>query len=92
LTLRNVSAEAISIDRVETSCSCVSVSPLPARVEAGSERALTVAFDPAEEPDFRGGLSVDVTGHGPAGDVVFRTRVDLDIERTPSPAGEGAGL
>lgn len=89
LTLKNESAEAISIDRVETSCPCLSVLPLPARVEAGSERSLTVAFDPTAEPDFRGGLAVELTGRGSAGTILFGTRVDLDVTSDhPPPGGE----
>lgn len=79
LTLKNASVETIRIERVETSCPCIRVSLLPAQVEGGSEQPLTVTFDPTEEPEFRGGLRVEVIGREAGGATLFRTAVVLEV-------------
>lgn len=40
---------------------------------------MTVEFDPSEEPEFHGRLSVDLAGHDAGGSVVFRTSVHLRV-------------
>jgi len=45
----------------------------------GRSADMTIRFDPAEEPDFRGRLTIGVTGLGPTGAIVFQTHVDLEV-------------
>jgi hypothetical protein len=75
------------IERIETSCPCLATTPGSIRISPGESKVLAIEFDPSAEPDFRGGLSVDVTGH--AGErVAFHTLVNVDV-RTQSPKGVG---
>jgi hypothetical protein len=55
-------------------------------VGPGESAEVRVAFDPSREPDFRGGLSIDVVGYGSMGAIAFRTRVDLDVRAEPQGA------
>jgi hypothetical protein len=56
------------------------------KVKWGLDRSLRrlplveVVFDPTGEPDFHGGLSVDVVGRGAENVVYFRTRVELEVQ------------
>jgi hypothetical protein len=49
------------------------------------ESTLTVAFDPTEEPDFRGGLAIELTGLDDKNFILFKGRVDLNV-RNASPS------
>jgi len=60
------------------------VTPVFLRIDAHTSATLKVAFDPADEPDFRGGLSVDLTGREPDGATAFRTQVNLEVKAAPS--------
>ncbi len=40
---------------------------------------MTVSFDPAHDPDFRGSLSVAITGIGDNDRTLFRFRVMLEV-------------
>jgi hypothetical protein len=77
--LRNQGAGPITVERVESSCPCVRVAALPLTVGAGEAAPMTVEFDPSEEPEFHGRLSVDLVGREPGGSVVFRTSVTLRV-------------
>jgi hypothetical protein len=77
ITLRNPGPQPVSVERIETGCSCLRVGPAPIRLGPGESAALTVAFDPSHDPDFRGMLSIDVDGHDATGSLVFRTCVNL---------------
>ena len=90
LALRNDSTEAVTVEAVESSCPCVRVSPLPARIDAGADRTLTVVFDPVAEPDFRGGLAVGLTGRTRDGAVVFSARIDIDVRDPAQPRSKGS--
>jgi hypothetical protein len=83
LTLANPGSQALTIERVETSCSCLTIAPRSIRIAPGESKTLSLEFDPSEEPDFRGGLSIDVTGFA-AGGVAFHTRAKLEV-RTEAP-------
>lgn len=78
LSLRNATPRRIKIDRIETGCPCVVVSPVPATVEPSGSVLLLIAFDPTHEPDFLGKLSVNVTGYSDS-ESVFRTHVILEV-------------
>ena len=87
-TVRNPESNLMVVDEVKSSCPCVSVSNLPARIDPGGSARFVVSFDPAEEPDFRGGLSVELIGMGPDRAVLFRTQVKLRISGTPDTVPE----
>jgi hypothetical protein len=80
IPLNNPGRDTITVEHVDTSCRCLEIGPVPAAVRARQTQQLTVRFNPSEEPNFRGKLSIEVTGRAPDGAVVFRTRVQLEIE------------
>ncbi len=88
LRLRNRFASPAELDRVETSCPCVAVSPAMVRIGPGEVAEVDVTFDPAEEPGFRGTLVVDLTGHDRMGSILFRSSARLAVI-DPSPSRSG---
>jgi hypothetical protein len=65
----------VRLERIETSCPCVKVGPVPVQIDPGSTTALTVTFDASGEPDFRGKLSVNIVGYTEDGSVGFMTHL-----------------
>lgn len=82
VTIHNPTSHKIDVERVETSCSYVSVFQLPIAIQPCDTAELTVVFDPKDEPEFVGQLSIGLTGIGNADLPVFRERVDVDV-RSP---------
>lgn len=62
------------------------------RIGAGATGALTVRFDPSEEPDFRGGLAVDLVGQGADGIALFRAQAHLRVNLSTDPVSGGPSL
>ncbi len=79
VVLRNPGRGPIVIGRIETSCPCVRVAPGMFPVGPGEAKSLAVRFDPSDEPDFRGELSVIVTGYDGEARVAFANRVNLEV-------------
>jgi len=79
LRLRNPSSKTVVLDRVDSNCPCVRVFPARAEIRPNGSLDLRITFDPAEEPDFRGGLFVDQVGRGPSGEALFRATVRLTV-------------
>lgn len=88
---RNTRNAPFVLERVETSCPCIRVAPLPVKLEANETRNWTVTFDPLVDPTFEGRLSVEIIGYLAGGQIAFRTNVNLNVrpvlngpyERTP---------
>lgn len=78
-TLRNPRTESVRLDRVETSCPCVSVESLPTTIAANGASEIEVVFNPSEEPDFRGALSVELIGKDDGAKSLFETRANLEV-------------
>jgi hypothetical protein len=93
LGLRNPGDEAVEVASVETSCPCIRASPPALSIAPRGAGSLTLAFDPSDEPGFRGMLSVEVTGWTADRRVAFRTRAELEVAPGSPPAagtpGEG---
>jgi hypothetical protein len=83
LTLRNSGSDPVIVARVETSCPCLTVAEQSTEIGPGQAADLTMEFDPADDPDFRGGLSIDVIGRDPLGGIVFRTRAQIEVRAQP---------
>jgi hypothetical protein len=79
LTLRNPNDAPIAVKVIETSCPCVLVTPPVLDVNARNSADVTLTFDPSNEPDFRGGLSIDVVGKASGGAELFRTKLNLEV-------------
>jgi len=80
LSLRNTRDDALTLERVETSCACVRVSPIPVEVGPRQTKVLSVGFNSSSDPDFEGKLSVHLTGYLSGGEIAFRTEVRLRSE------------
>ncbi len=78
LNVTNLGRDSVVVDRIETGCPCLTVTPSSIRLMPGETGALAVDFDPAAEPDFRGGLVIDITGYS-GGKAVFRTQTRLRV-------------
>lgn len=78
-TIRNLSSLTVVIDRIETTCPCIQAVPASCSLGADECRPLTVNFDPAHDPDFRGSLSVAITGIGDNERTLFHFRVMLEV-------------
>ena len=87
LRLRNCQDDPVTLARVETSCPCIAVDPLPILIAPRETQAVTVSFDPSSETNFQGGLRIDVVGYDKSGLVVLKTRVGLEV-RTKVEFGE----
>jgi hypothetical protein len=79
LVLANSGTEPVTVARVATSCPCLSVQQVPIRIGPTETRTLVLYFDPSDEPDFRGGLSIEVVGHDENDSTVFTTRVIVEV-------------
>lgn len=86
LTLLNPHGEALTVDRVETSCPCVLVSPLPLGVDAGQSATLSVVFDASHDPAFRGALAIELVGRASEGSALFRSHISLTVAAAPKVA------
>jgi Protein of unknown function (DUF1573) len=75
--------EALTLERIETSCPCVGRVGAPLRIGAGETHSMTVRFDPSSEIDFQGELGAHLTGYSTDGTVAFRTVVNLKVIREP---------
>ena len=79
IEINNPLVHDVEIASVRVGCECVSVTldvtTIPAKQ---SVRALVVA-DLSHLPDFRGGLGVPVTIHGPMGEEYHQFRVNLRV-------------
>jgi len=79
LSVRNTQDEAVTIERAETSCHCVNVGRVPVRLEPHETANLPVTFDPSEDPDFAGRLSVEVICYLTDGSISFQTKVNVEV-------------
>ena len=79
IEVRNPGPSPFAIGHIETSCPCVRFAPGMFQVGPGEVKRLAVRFDPSDEPDFRGGLSVVVRGYDDVGQTAFETRVNLEV-------------
>ncbi len=87
LAIRNAGPDPVVIARSRTSCPCITLQPIPLRLGPGESAALTVRFDPDEEPEFRGGLSVAYSFHDAVDVVLCRGAVDLIVRKDSRKSG-----
>ena len=67
------------VSSVQSSCPCVNISQASARILPHESVLLAVKFDSKEQPDFRGALSVELTGIGEDGETLFHTKVSVTV-------------
>ena len=90
-SIRNPRSVPIIVDRVETSCECVRVSPRSMHIEPGQAAELTIMFDPSEAPEFRGDLGVEVVGWNESARAAFRAVVSLEVRAVTANRGDRDG-
>lgn len=78
LNVRNLLGESVTIERIETSCPCISIDGTPIRLDPNEATDLNVALDPSDDLDFEGRLSVRVTGYLNDGRIGFQSRVNIE--------------
>lgn len=69
----------IDLMRVEASCPCVHVAPLPLHIVPEAEKDISVSFDPIDEPEFRGRLVVTLRGFDSADRLVLVAEVLVEV-------------
>ena len=79
LILTNPGIQPVMVERLETSCPCLTIIPSSIRIGPGDMTTLAVTFDSFSEPGFRGGLSIDIIGHGPSRAILFKTHVNVEV-------------
>jgi hypothetical protein len=87
----NRGSETVRIERAQPSCTCLTVGPMPVCIGPAEEKVLTVDFDPGDDLEFSGRLSVKVVGLDRAGRAAFETHVEFEVsppERGSARAGE----
>ena len=83
VVLRNSGPQTVTVARIETSCPCLKIEPVSFKIGSGELVNLAIGFDPSHAPDFRGALSIKVTGFSITGEVNFLARVDLKVQERP---------
>jgi len=86
IALHNSSRQPAIVERIQTSCPCLHVEKQSITLRPGESADLPVRFDSLDEPDFRGGLSIEVVGRGVTGGVVFATQVNVQVRPEPGNA------
>ena len=79
LSVHNTQHETVTIERIETSCPCVVMDCTSVRLGPHEATDLKVTFEPSEDPDFEGYLSIEVTGYLADGSVGFLTNVNIQV-------------
>jgi hypothetical protein len=70
----------MKIQRITTSCPCLRVVVPREPLLPGQTVPLKLVFDPGEEPDFRGSLSMTFTGYADEERPLFDARVEVHVE------------
>jgi len=78
-SLTNCGTKPVEISKIETSCDCLDIR-LSRRVIGPSEKLLaTTSLDLSKEPNFLGGLAIEVKGLTGSGDPAFSIVVDVTV-------------
>jgi hypothetical protein len=78
-TVSNPTTQQVHVDQIDTTCECLKLTPTTFDVESGGSIEIQARFNPDHDPQFRGSLSVGLTGYGGASVPVFRTRITLEV-------------
>jgi hypothetical protein len=88
IALRNTTGRTIVVDRIESSCDCLSLPALPLEVRPGSRAEFPVVFDSSHEAGFAGELGILVRGFDSGNTLVFRTQVRCEVVEDCRPRRE----
>jgi len=84
LSVLNTDDKALMIDRIVTSCPCISVGDVPVILRPGEPQNLKIIYNLSEDPNFEGQLAVLITCYLSDGKIGFKTTINLE-------ANEGRG-
>jgi Protein of unknown function (DUF1573) len=79
VAVQNDRSEEVVLQRVDSTCNCVTVTGLPLCLAPGQTGVIDVSFDPSVDPEFRGALGVVLTGYAGDGRVAFTTEVRVEV-------------
>lgn len=79
VSVHNPGLHTLTVERVDTSCPCLTATPVPMKIGPGETRTLNVNFDPVAEPDYHGALSIEAVGYDRSDRTIFRTHVKLVV-------------
>jgi len=77
--LSNSTVRALEIDRIETSCDCLSIDLGNPDLKPREKTLGLVTLDLSHAPGFIGKLTAEVAGVGVNGDVWFKIQVEVDV-------------
>jgi hypothetical protein len=75
VNLRNTRNTELMLDRIVTSCPCVRVEQVPARIAPAETASLKIRVDGESESNYGDWLAVEIGGYLPDGTVAFRMKV-----------------
>lgn len=78
-TLSNPGMTSVPIARIESSCPCVRARLAQSTISPGGKVELEIELDFREEPDFTGGLLVEVLGQTPEGTLAFSVKISMTV-------------
>jgi hypothetical protein len=73
------SGRSVVVERIETTCSCLTADPPPFEVKPGGTVLWSIKFDLSDDPDFLGSLAVGIVGFDATGAVAFKTQVTAAV-------------
>jgi Protein of unknown function (DUF1573) len=80
IRLSNAGPKSVLVNRVETSCPCLTAKSVPLEIDPGKSAVLALQFDPREDPGFRGRLAISVNGYTVQDEIAFDTRVRVEVQ------------
>jgi Protein of unknown function (DUF1573) len=85
LLVRNAQARPVTIERIETSCACISIIPVTLQIESNEEETVHATFEPSSiEAGFEGRLSVEIVAYLVGGKIAFRTWIQFELRQERS--------
>ena len=79
--VKNRRAKRCAVAAWRTSCDCLSIQPDTVSVEPADAARLTCALDFSSEPEFAGGLGIQVEGLDAARNVVLQFEVRVSVRQ-----------
>lgn len=79
VTLHNRTPERVTVESLKPSCPCLKTDAGRLVVEGLGDTRLELSFDPSEEPDFRGKLSILLVGLCVDGTTCLSTNVSVEV-------------
>ena len=82
--IRNQSDHEIQIAKIEKSCECLDVKIVSPQIKPGGRSLIHLSYDGAKEPEFVGGLQIEVTLFNDLGECVGKIEVPVEVVKPSS--------